>query len=145
MNPSEPVSPVVASEEADVESRSSLSEAKRRFYPPSESDIPMHGWRPYSDVHRERIRAHIKHDVNNHSMERREWTDPVWLPVLTEEVGEVARVLCEGEDGLTAKDAVRLREELVQVAAMAVAWIDAIDLTPALKNEKESLPTEETP
>lgn len=103
---------------------------ERRFYPPTKGDIPVHGWSPYDEVHRERMRAHAKHDVNGHSMERRDWRDAVWLPVLTEEVGEVARVLCEGEDGLTPEHKAHLREELVQVAAMTIAWIDAIDLTP---------------
>jgi hypothetical protein len=41
--------------------------------------------------------------------------------VLGEEFGEVARALLEGEG-----DA-HLRAELVQVAAVAVAWIEAID------------------
>lgn len=45
----------------------------------------------------------------------------VALAVLTEEVGEVARALldCESPE--------RLRAELVQVAAVAVAWAEAID------------------
>lgn len=102
---------------------------ERRFYPPTENDIPMHGWSPYADIHRERIRAHAKHDGDNGgSMERRTYADSIWLPVLTEEVGEVARLICDGaiEGGL---DRVKLREELVQVAAMAVAWIEAVDHT----------------
>lgn len=99
----------------------------RRFYPPTESDIPPHCLRPYGDVHRERVRAHTKHDARNGSMERKDWNHPIWLPVLTEEVGEVARVLCENELGNLTDARVRLREELVQVAAMACAWIDAID------------------
>lgn len=84
---------------------------------------------PYGDVHRERIRAHTKHDVNGGSMERKLWDDPAWLPVLTEELGEVARELCERELGnVNASHHVQsLREELVQVAAMACAWISAID------------------
>jgi NTP pyrophosphatase (non-canonical NTP hydrolase) len=94
----------------------------KHFYPPSDSDIPMHGWRPYSDIHRERIRAHKLHDDHGQSMERREYTDSRWLPVVVEEVGEVARVLCDGENTN------RLRAELVQVAAMVIAWIEAIDL-----------------
>jgi hypothetical protein len=69
----------------------------RRFYPPTESDLPMHGWRPY-----------------------------------VEEVGEVARVLCEQRHGtyddIDSKAMAALRGELVQTAAMTVAWIDAIDL-----------------
>jgi NTP pyrophosphatase (non-canonical NTP hydrolase) len=40
------------------------------------------------------------------------------LPILTEEVGEVARALCDGTN---------LREELVQVAAVALAWVEALE------------------
>ena len=96
---------------------------------PTESDIPMHGWRPYSDMHRERIRAHAKHDQRDGSMERKAWNNAIWLPVVTEEVGEVARVLCDNELGLLDQAEVRakLREELVQVGAMVAAWIEAID------------------
>lgn len=54
--------------------------------------------------------------------------DPhVKLAVLTEEVGEVARALLEENAESTAN----LRAELVQVAAVAVAWVEA--LTPPLR------------
>jgi hypothetical protein len=49
--------------------------------------------------------------------------DPMRLTVLVEEVGEVARAVLEG-------DTASLRAELVQVAAVAVAWIEALDVTP---------------
>lgn len=113
---------------------SAKCEQGRRFYPPTESDLAPHGMvhgRPYLDAHRERIRAHNKHDARDGSMERKAWDNPIWLPVLVEEVGEVARVLCEDELGNGGSDLTvsqNLREELVQVAAMACAWIDAIDL-----------------
>lgn len=81
----------------------------------------------YEKVHLERIRAHAKHDAADGSMERKPWDHPVWLPVLTEEVGEVARVLCEDELGNEPDARARLRDELVQVAAMACAWISALD------------------
>ena len=105
----------------------------RQINLPKPADIG-YGWEPggqlYEDVHRERIRAHAKHDDNGNSMERKDWWSPDWLPVLIEEVGEVARVQCEYRHGKFgyqgAKDS--LREELVQVAAMTCAWIDAIDL-----------------
>lgn len=104
---------------------------ERTFYPPSESDIPQHGWRPYSDMHRERIRAHAKHDEAGGSMERKAFDDPAWLPVLVEEIGEVARVLCDAKLGVLAGDVRgKLREELVQLAAMTAAWVDAIDAEP---------------
>lgn len=85
---------------------------------------------PYRDVHKERIRAHAKHAAADAAMEGRRHDDPAWLPVLTEEVGEVARVLCEAAQGNVDGDVARqmLRDELVQVAAMACAWIDACDL-----------------
>ena len=81
----------------------------------------------YDEFHAERIRAHEKHDSKGGSMERKDWRDPIWLPVLVEEVGEVARAL----EALANRDQPRthahLREELVQVGAMTAAWIDALD------------------
>ena len=47
-----------------------------------------------------------------------EMTDGQRLAVLVEEVGEVARAMNDGKG---------LREELIQVAAVAVAWVEAID------------------
>lgn len=95
---------------------------------PTESDIPMHGWQPYSDMHRERIRAHDKHAANGGSMEVKPWTHSVWLAVLTEEIGEVARVICDRELGLLIDTEARMRltEELTQVGAMTAAWLDAL-------------------
>lgn len=51
---------------------------------------------------------------------------PEWLAVLMEEVGEVAREVLRQRvvgDG----DFCRLRSELVQVAAVAVQWVEALD------------------
>lgn len=102
--------------------------SRRRGGIVTESDIPMHGWKPYSDFHRERVRAHAKHDARDGSMERKPFDHPIWLAVLGEEFGEVARVLCGDELGnLGAEAKARLREELVQVGAMTAAWVDAID------------------
>jgi NTP pyrophosphatase (non-canonical NTP hydrolase) len=88
----------------------------------------MHGWDPYHYVHRERIRAHAKHDAGGGSMERKAWDDPAWLPVLVEEVGEVARALCECRHLRTDDVELRaqLRSELIQVAAMTCAWLEAV-------------------
>jgi len=100
---------------------------------PTESDIPLHGWSPYSDVHMERIRAHKKHGAMGNSREHAKWDNREWLPILMEEIGEVAHELTydiqpnPGElDGLPGVKS-RLRRELVQVAAMAIAWIESID------------------
>ena len=72
------------------------------------------------DAGAERRRAHAKHSAKGKSAEQMPWTDPFWLPVLVEEVGEVARAMCDHES------AERVREELIQVAAMALAWADAV-------------------
>jgi NTP pyrophosphatase (non-canonical NTP hydrolase) len=50
----------------------------------------------------------------------------VWSTVLTEEVGEAAKAVLEldfGHGGTWEE----LREELIQSAAVCVAWIEAID------------------
>lgn len=50
--------------------------------------------------------------------------DNTWAIILTEEVGEAAReVLCGGR----VARAYELRQELIQVAAVAVAWLEDID------------------
>jgi NTP pyrophosphatase (non-canonical NTP hydrolase) len=50
------------------------------------------------------------------------------LSVLTEEVGEVAHEVNEGIGKPACKErTAKMREELVQVAAMAVGWVYAID------------------
>lgn len=103
----------------------------RRFYPPTESDIPMHGWAPYSNMHHERIRAHEKHGGKpGGSMEMKSFDEPDWLAVLTEELGECAKEICDFRHGIFDRRefAERLRAELIQVGAMTAAWIDAIDL-----------------
>jgi NTP pyrophosphatase (non-canonical NTP hydrolase) len=49
--------------------------------------------------------------------------DLFWNAILGEEVGEVHRALLK-QDGERSGD---LRHELVQVAAVAVAWVEALD------------------
>lgn len=53
-------------------------------------------------------------------------SDEEKLAVLTEEVGEVARELCEAR-AARRPPAANLKTELVQVAAIAVAWIEALE------------------
>jgi NTP pyrophosphatase (non-canonical NTP hydrolase) len=87
------------------------------------------------DVATERERAHRKH--GDTSMESLPVTDMTRLSVLVEEVGEVAREFNEAvlrtPTGLLPQaereqslDLAALRAELVQVAAMAGAWADAL-------------------
>lgn len=106
----------------------------RRYYPPTESDIPLHGWHPYDEFHRERIRAHAKHDDHGQSMERKEWLDRAWMEVLVEEVGEVAHELNDQRHNGVFPTGVeytelrnRVRTELIQCGAMIAAWVEAID------------------
>lgn len=85
----------------------------------------------YQELHKERIRAHNKHYASGGSVEQLDWSDPRFLPILVEELGEVARVICDVALGLHVSDPgnalSQLRKELVQLAAMACAWVDAVD------------------
>jgi NTP pyrophosphatase (non-canonical NTP hydrolase) len=74
-------------------------------------------------VRAERERAHLKHGARGNSREDQPWDEKEWLPILVEEVGEVAHLLTYDAD----PNPRTLRKELVQVAAMASAWIAAID------------------
>lgn len=51
------------------------------------------------------------------------------LGCLMEELGEVARAMLEGENAVNDKHDVDLRKELIQVAALAVAWVEYLDRT----------------
>lgn len=54
-------------------------------------------------------------------------TDTEWLAVLVEEVGEAAREL--NETGLAGqpRDLELLRAEVIQVAAVALRWLEAVE------------------
>lgn len=88
----------------------------------------MHCFRDDHDVSREilqaRERAHAKHGAN--SIEAIPANDPRWLSILVEELGEAAHELTYDSGG-TLKS---LRAELVDIAAVATAWIEAIDHDP---------------
>ncbi len=75
-----------------------------------------------------------------------EHEDPVWLTILTEEVGEVAKEVLRGEFGLDDgpqddfDQAMRkshieyLKLELTHVAAVAVAWLEKLEaVSPPVK------------
>jgi NTP pyrophosphatase (non-canonical NTP hydrolase) len=78
----------------------------------------------FTDIDLERRRQDAKWGADrNHDAYR-------WLAILSEEHGEVARAILEAEFG---DGTVRhLRQELVQVAAVAVAIIDCIDRNQAV-------------
>lgn len=82
--------------------------------------------RAYDSIAYERDRQETKWGEQNHH--------PVyWLGILTEELGEVAKVAIEGDpfayrgQRSYAESTKLLREELVQLAAVAVAAIEHID------------------
>ena len=81
------------------------------------------------EVAAERARAHAKH--GDKSMEASPWLDLNGrrYRILMEEVGEVAREFNDAEIEDRPVDGAKLRRELIQVAAMATAWADAIPLT----------------
>ncbi|MGN6484740.1 MAG: MazG-like family protein [Thermomicrobiales bacterium] len=68
------------------------------------------------DVAFERMRQDERWGEQNHE-------DFVWGAILGEEVGEVSRAMLEDRFGAGGN----LRDELVQVAAVAIAWIECID------------------
>ncbi len=70
-----------------------------------------------------------------------ELSNPERLAVLAEEFGEVARAILE--QGKLANDVTGadLREELVQVAAVAAKWIEGIDLRAAASLPKAADPS----
>jgi NTP pyrophosphatase (non-canonical NTP hydrolase) len=77
------------------------------------------------DVMQERMRQIVKWGgPEADGVENPSTPDPVRLRTLVEEVGEVAEAMGRPEDGNGKRD---LRTELIQVAAVAVAWIEGLD------------------
>lgn len=84
--------------------------AEQKTYPPID-DVITRG--VLFEVLEERVRQQAKWGEQNHNA-------PMWYGILGEEVGEVAR-------GFLEYDMENYREELVQVAAVAVAAVEAYD------------------
>jgi len=76
--------------------------------------------RALADVLIERDRQDDRWGVQNHS-------EFEWLAILTEEVGEAAQATLEREFGDSEQTVDGLRTEIVQVAAVAIAWVEAFD------------------
>jgi len=79
--------------------------------------------RVLKQVSDERISQDNTWGEQNHS-------NPHWLAILTEELGEVAECVCRTDVHSSAvKESAerQLRNELIQVAAVAVAWVESID------------------
>lgn len=66
------------------------------------------------EIEKERVRQDLKWGADKHP------GSGLWSLVLMEEVGEEARAAMTG-------DIAALRNELVQVAAVAVAWVESLD------------------
>ena len=75
-------------------------------------------------VQAEATRAHLKHGM--YSMLGEHYSDHERLAILVEEVGEVAHELTYDQDG----DRDRLVKELIQVAAMALTWVEHLEGQP---------------
>jgi len=69
-------------------------------------------------IAKERARQNEKWGEQNHAAE-------IWLAILIEEMGEVSQALLHDKSGGHA--AGTLRDELVQVAAVAIQWLECID------------------
>ena len=72
-------------------------------------------------IQAEATNAHLKH--GEHSMLSPNYSSGDRLAILMEEVGEVAHELTYDQDG----DRGKLVRELIQVAAMAATWIEALE------------------
>lgn len=76
-------------------------------------------------VAEERIRQSIKHPGKTPA----DGLPPaIAMAVLTEEVGEVAEHVCDGyaEGVITLERSAEMKKELIQVAAVAVAWAESL-------------------
>lgn len=85
----------------------------------------------YADVVQEQADARVKHGPA--AMDNRPWNDSLCLPILAEEVGEVAKELCDSQEHGGVVDTPRLYRELVQVAAMAISWASNVKAQDDLK------------
>jgi len=80
-----------------------------------------------SAVQAEATRAHLKHGV--HSMLGDRYSSGDRLAILVEEVGEVAHELTYDQGGPGVGEGRRdeLVKELIQVAAMALTWVEHLE------------------
>ncbi|MCB8942523.1 MAG: hypothetical protein H6658_01985 [Ardenticatenaceae bacterium] len=72
----------------------------------------------FQEIANERAKQDGKWGEQNHD-------DYRWLAILTEEIGEVAQAALHDEFG--GRAAGTLQDELIQVAAVAVSWLECIE------------------
>lgn len=82
--------------------------------------VPDRASEAFHSVIEERQRQDDKWGEQNHD-------DTVWLTVLAEEVGEAAQEVLTIRNPKDGNGHGNLREEAVHVAAVALAWVEAID------------------
>lgn len=80
--------------------------------------VPDRASEAFHSITEERQRQDDKWGEQNHDV-------GTWLAILGEEFGEVCEEIAEASARLL--DVAHLRDELVQTAAVAAAWIEAID------------------
>ena len=90
--------------------------------------VQIPGDSPLVDVVVERTRQEAKWGEQNHD-------DLAWLAILMEEVGEAAECVCKNSVGpITIEKPelhpATLESEVIQVAAVAVAWVEAMRRRP---------------
>ena len=83
----------------------------------------------FNEVNEERVQQDKKFGVQNHPSE-------IWLAILGEEVGECNNAFLEMKFGcgMTIDD---LRTELIQVAAVAVSFVECIDRNSKTTKQRE--------
>lgn len=79
-----------------------------------------------NDLVEERNKQHAKFDEQNHT---NEW----WMLIVDEEAGEIAQAILHERFG--GKAAGTVRTELVQLVAVGIAWLEAIDRRDAAARE----------
>ena len=102
-----------------------MTEAIQTEWTPELDDVWQRITRAFNHVRTERLRQVAKWGGREgDGVENPSQSNYVRLRVLAEEFGEVAEAMGRPEDGNGKRD---LFTELVQVAAVAVAWIEALE------------------
>ena len=84
----------------------------------------------YNEITQEREFQDQKWGVQTHL------SDYVWTTILVEEVGEAAQEVQKDKNSF---EIIKLRDELIQVAAVAVAWAEALDKREENIEQQESI------
>jgi len=95
--------------------------------------LPPFGW----DMDRESVRQIISEILDERLVQNEKWgeqnhDDSLWACILMEEVGETTQAIFDLTcyiPGTVSYDTEKgkTREELIQVAAVAIAWLECID------------------